>query len=711
MHFDKIRGVKALFLFLLFFATTLPRADAKTYTSVNDRFNHPPLGNFSDHDFSITGQVMLISNDNPNRLNIIDRNYPFTLNFHDLCKAKSPYRSGDIVHVKGTFVTHRNPQQRESSAPFADCITNIAILGHLPLPKTHEVSARQVNDGSAIGQFIHVNGIISSIIKDPTNIGWNWIILRTDTGKVRAAVTEHDHPYDDLIRHLDAEATVRGIAHEFGPWRQFLGFHIILYGENGITITMPAPDPFSAPKHSDRSTNHRQLVRGKVLGLSRNKVFLESEDEGFLPLTPAHEGALPSIGDQVTASGFLDYGPMGFLMSEAIIRTDKAPTPATNSVPQSVDPEAMFSTAQGKDVADSSLYGKLIRLSGRIANSTEGIRTDGKIILECGKRTISVDVAHLLGTIDRNLGTGCIIDVSGICLSDFDADVTNLTFPRFKGFVIVPRTAGDIVIVKRPPWWTVGKLLCVIAVLTLGLVAFFIWNRMLKVLSERRGRELAEEQIESARSDLKVEERTRLAIELHDSISQTLTGVALQIDAATKTGKANPSAAERFLGTARTMLASCRQELRCCIWDLKSRTFDEKDMTEAVQKTLAPHVGDTELHVRFNVPRSILSESATHDTLRIVRELAVNALRHGQARHLRVAGEHKDGYVRFSVQDDGKGFDPATLPGPADGHFGLQGIRERVKNRNGELHIESAVGTGTKVTVTLLADEKDEDEK
>ena len=653
---------------------------------------------------------MLISNDNPNRLNIIDRNYPFTLNFRDLCKTKSPYRCGDIVHVKGTFVTHRNPQQRESSAPFADCITNIAILGHLPLPKTHEMSARQVNDGSAIGHFIHVNGVISSVIKDPTNIGWNWIILRTDTGKVRAAVTEHDHPYDDLIRHLDAEATVRGIAHEFGPWRQFLGFHIILYGENGITITKPAPDPFSAPEHSDKSTNHRQLVRGKVLGLSRNRVFLECEDEGFLSLTPVLGRPLPSISDQVTASGFIDYGPMGFLMSEAIIRTDKAATPSTNSAPQSVDPEAMFSTAQGKDVADSSLYGKLIRLSGRIANSSEGIHTDGKIILECGNRTISVDVAHLLSTVDRNLGTGCIIDISGICLSDFEADVTNLTFPKFNGFVLVPRTVDDIVIVRRPPWWTTGRLLCVIAVLALGLVAVFIWNRMLKVLSERRGRELAEEQITSARADLKVEERTRLAMELHDSISQTLTGVALQIDAAQGSGRSNPTAAAKFLENARAMLASCRQELRCCIWDLKSRTFEEKDMTEALQKTLAPHINEANLYVRFNVPRTILSESSGHDILRIARELVINAIRHGHAKNIRIAGECRDGTVRFSVRDDGTGFSEADVPGPSQGHFGLQGIRERIGNRNGELAIESVPGQGTKVTVVFSADERENDE-
>lgn len=660
--------------------------------------------------FKKISQIMLVYDGQPKRIDLINEEKASLQSFWDICPTAHDYRSGDIVRVHCLFTNCITREQRDCPQAYSICFTNIEINGHAPLPKTIAMTAQQINDGSAIGHFIHVSGVISSVIRDPTNIGWNWIILRTDTGKVRAAVTEHDYPYDHLIRHLDAEATLRGIAHEFGPWRRFLGFHIILYGENGITITKPTPDPFSAPERSDKRTNHRQLIRGKVLGINRNKVFLKDENGDFLPLTPALGSSLPAIGDQVTASGFIDYGPMGFLMSETIIRTDKPPIPETNVIPQSVDPEAMFSTAQGKDIADSSLYGKIIRLSGRIANSTEGICTDGKIILECGKRTISVDVAHLLDTIDRSLGTGCIINASGICLSDFDADVTNLTFPRFKGFIIVPRTAEDIVIVRRPPWWTVGKLLCVIAALALGLVVFFIWNRMLKVLSERRGRELAEEQITSARADLKVEERTRLAVELHDSISQTLTGVALQIDAAQGSGRTNPTAAAKFLENARAMLASCRQELRCCIWDLKSRTFEEKDMTEALQKTLAPHINEANLYVRFNVPRTILSESSAHDILRIVRELVINAIRHGHAKNIRIAGECRDGTVRFSVRDDGSGFSEADVPGPSQGHFGLQGIRERIGNRNGELAIDSTPGRGTKVTVSFLADEKDEDE-
>ena len=91
--------------------------------------------------------------------------------------------------------------------------------------------------------------------------------------------------------------------------------------------------------------------------------------------------------------------------------------------------------------------------------------------------------------------------------------------------------------------------------------------------------------------------------------------------------------------------------------------------------------------------------------LRIIRELVVNAIRHGGAKSIKVAGEYHDGTVSFSVRDNGFGFDPATAPGPLQGHFGLQGVRERLDKFNGNLMIDSRPGKGTRIFVTLDAEE------
>ena len=93
----------------------------------------------------------------------------------------------------------------------------------------------------------------------------------------------------------------------------------------------------------------------------------------------------------------------------------------------------------------------------------------------------------------------------------------------------------------------------------------------------------------------------------------------------------------------------------------------------------------------------------------MIRELVANAIRHGHAEHIRIAGSLENGLMMISVRDDGCGFDPAAAPGVAEGHFGLQGIRERLARYGGELRVESAPGKGTRAVIRLdvASDETD----
>ena len=124
-------------------------------------------------------------------------------------------------------------------------------------------------------------------------------------------------------------------------------------------------------------------------------------------------------------------------------------------------------------------------------------------------------------------------------------------------------------------------------------------------------------------------------------------------------------------------------------------------MDAAIRRTLAPVMDGTNIAVRFNVPRERLFDDTAHALLRIIRELAQNAMRHGHAKTVKVAGSLETNRLLFSVQDDGCGFDPENHPGVQQGHFGLQGIRERVKRFGGTMEIKSEVGKGTKVTIAL----------
>ena len=110
---------------------------------------------------------------------------------------------------------------------------------------------------------------------------------------------------------------------------------------------------------------------------------------------------------------------------------------------------------------------------------------------------------------------------------------------------------------------------------------------------------------------------------------------------------------------------------------------------------------DIDLSIRFNIPRKRLSDDMAHVLMRIIRELVINAVRHGRATAVKIAGSDDGDRLLFSVRDNGSGFDPDNCPGVLQGHFGLQGIQERINQFNGEMKIDSVPDKGTHVTIAL----------
>lgn len=568
------------------------------------------------------------------------------------------------------------------------------------------VNARQVASGDFIGQRVTIRGVVSAAVQDDLDDGFNWLLINTSEGTVCASTDNCVHPLEELRPLLDAEIELTGVVQRFTHWRKFLGCQMLFDNPaegDMIVVTKPAPaDPFAAGSLTDSSNPHRQTTVGTVIARTGDSFFIR-QDNSFLHIIPTETAPLPKVGSTVTVSGFVQHHQLIPLLIEALWRTEPG-VPATPEPATELTVEQLFRTESMPNpdgnthrFADTTHCGSIIRLTGMVESVVGATRDFVGFRLNGEGGSVFIDLSGFDRDSIEFPEAGAVVSVAGLCYGDFDTG-RNAVFPRFLGFSVIPRTADDIVIVKHAPFWSITRLAIALAVFVLIAGGLAVWSAMLSRLSNKRGRELAREQIRGARAELKVEERTRLAVELHDSISQTLTGVALQIDAA---AGADGEGTKTFLATARNMLSSCRQELNGCLWDLRSRTFEEKDMTEAVQRTLAPHVGNAKLTVRFNVPRERLSEQTAHAVLRIIRELGVNAVKHGHAKTIKIAGEFHDDTISFSVTDDGKGFDTSTAPGPAQGHFGLQGVRERLNEFNGTIRCDSEPGCGAKFTVTL----------
>jgi two-component system, NarL family, sensor kinase len=201
-----------------------------------------------------------------------------------------------------------------------------------------------------------------------------------------------------------------------------------------------------------------------------------------------------------------------------------------------------------------------------------------------------------------------------------------------------------------------------------------------------------------------MEERARLARELHDSLAQTLTAVTLQLEAADALSERSP---ERARSTLREALRQTREalgETRRVVHDLRAGALLEKRLPQAL-RDLGASVSRT-YGVRVLVTCTGAAERLTPHLetglFRVAQETLSNAVRHAEPSVVRVRLAVGQDAVTLSIRDDGRGFDPEHPPerGGQSG-FGLQGMRERVKLLGGTLKIESAPGIGTRIVASV----------
>ena len=673
-------------------ATAFAATNATPIRTVADALKLSAFDGTGPWPFTLEGQMYASQNKLVKDFKDATGGYPF----EDHRNGGPQPSCGDIVRISGDMIITPNDLRRLR-------VRNLEIVGKAPLPPPIAMTDDNMDDSDLEYSFVRMRGVVTAVVQDDLDTEYRRLILKTRKRSVEIAVSCSIVPHAKLRTLLDAEVEAAGLYTRKAGWRRNLGMHLLLSNKDDLKVLTPPPDdPFDVPELRGADSPHRHKTAGRVIAASNGRFFMTTRTGRFMEVLVGEESAVPKSGDSVETSGFTELDPFLLRLSEAIVRPTAEQFPPLPP-PHDVALTRLFRYTNGIDRIDTTMHGQVIRFTGMVSDLVDGTSPDTFFVQSKG-RSVSVDMSGL--DAPRNAPEpGSEVSVTGLCLSEFKDDLSHRSIPRFRRYVILPRTIDDIVVVSRPPWWTPTKLFLVIALLASALVAVLIWNRTLRVLSERRGRQLYREQLGHVLAEKKTEERGRLAVELHDSISQTLTGVAMQVDAASQSDAISPGSARPYLDAAKTLLASCRHELRCCIWDLRSRTFEEKDIAEAIVRTVRPHIGDIGLEVSFNAPRHDLSESTIHAILRIVRELSVNAVRHGNAASIRIAGECSGSTIRFSVQDDGSGFDPALAGGATSGHFGLQGIRERLKTFNGQLEIESTPGKGTKATVTLDAPE------
>jgi signal transduction histidine kinase/ligand-binding sensor domain-containing protein len=202
-----------------------------------------------------------------------------------------------------------------------------------------------------------------------------------------------------------------------------------------------------------------------------------------------------------------------------------------------------------------------------------------------------------------------------------------------------------------------------------------------------------------------MEERTRIARELHDTIAQGLAGTTLQLQAASSVLPDRPGVAQTIIDQAQQMVRSTLEEARRSIWVLRAQTSMGPDGLEsALAQSLGQLTEPTRLVPQIQIegePRPLPPE-VERNLLRVAHEAVTNAVRHSGAKSLAVQVAFASDGVHLRVRDDGRGFDPAPWLGRQRGdHFGLVGMSERIRGAGGEFHVTSREGEGTEIGCRL----------
>ena len=244
----------------------------------------------------------------------------------------------------------------------------------------------------------------------------------------------------------------------------------------------------------------------------------------------------------------------------------------------------------------------------------------------------------------------------------------------------------------KPPFYRTTPFRLAVALAVAGLLLLAYRLRMRVV----RGRFLAI-----------LDERTRIARELHDTLAQGLAGLGMQLDTALKILPEQPGlrAVRRELEQGRSLVRMSLSEVRRSIWVLRAHTTrGGGDLASSLSRSLAQLVAGSGADWRFEVngPPRPLSPDLERSLLRIAHEAVINAVRHSGAKAIGAELRYGDEQLILTVRDDGAGFDPDQARSHADGgHFGLLGLSERARSLGGALRLSSRPGAGTEIECRL----------
>lgn len=200
-----------------------------------------------------------------------------------------------------------------------------------------------------------------------------------------------------------------------------------------------------------------------------------------------------------------------------------------------------------------------------------------------------------------------------------------------------------------------------------------------------------------------LEERNRIAREIHDTVAQGLTAITLHLEAAEAFGEHEPAKALRNVRLALSLARTNLEDVRRSVLDLRAAPLETHTLPEALRLLLKDFANETGMRTTFSATPGIerLSSAIEMGLYRVAQEALSNVRKHAAAQHVALRLLTTPGELRLQIEDDGKGFDLESVQGNAETGFGLKGMNERAHLLGGHLEVCSRPGNGAQIEVIV----------
>ena len=564
--------------------------------------------------------------------------------------------------------------------------TKLRVLGQGVLPRAQLFPFSELADGQHDSQWAQVRGIVRSAAVDRSSWHEPALAMRiaSEGGEFNVRVPiAHDQDLSSRVDGwVDSEVLIEGVCGSlYNANRQLTGILFYVPRLSFIKVEAPATEvPLSALLRFSpaEGTRHRVRVRG-IVGYQQpgNALFLQSQGKGLRVLT--QQATALEIGDLVDVLGFPAMGDSAPILEDALFHRlghERAPEPVKLNL----------------GVPWEQFDGAVVTTAAKLLNrqtQPDGLRLmlqDGDVFFDA-TLPASVSQERLL-----SIPLNSEVQITGICLVRSGG-----LWQTPQSFRMLLRLPQDVVVLRAPSWWNLRHTLWLLGMTGGVLLAVIVWV----VVLGRRLQEQMDIIRQKLRSSAVLEERNRIARELHDTLEQELAGITMQLDLAVDCFHQAPGVAQHALETARDMSRHSMVEARRSVWDLRCQLLENGDLVSALAQIVGPLVPREQTEFDFKIQGSPvrLPGPVEMNLLRIGQEAVANAVKHGRARHVSIELRYAAASVCLTVSDDGEGF-VAAHASPT-GHFGLLDMRERAQSMGSHLRVESEPGRGACIAVEV----------